>query len=291
MNVRRPILSGFALCTSFLLAVPGEIAAQTAQSAGKITTVLPIVNVVRGPQQIPANASQEVFWGDVINTGHLARARVALTDGSILSVGSDSNLTIAKHDAAGQQTDLDLNYGQVRARAVKLVKPDAHFRVRTPVGVAGVVGTEMIVLFDVGGQMQVFCMEGTCQACDLALNCVILKAGEVTSLRSNQPPAQPQPPTPANLTTAVNATNPAGGAGVGAGAGAGGAGGAAGGGIGAAGGALVGVSAAVAATVATVVVRSVATTKTCAPPPPAGGTAPRANCVTKAGVSRLPGQR
>lgn len=288
MNVRRPIFSGIALCASLLLAVPADVGAQAAQPAGKITTVLPIVNVVRAAQQIPANASQEVFWGDVINTGHLARARVALTDGSILSVGSDSNLTIAKHDPAGQQTDLELNYGQVRARAVNLVKPDAHFRVRTPVGVAGVVGTEMIVMFDVGGQMQVFCMEGTCQACDLALNCVILKAGEVTSLRSNQPPAQPQPPTPANLTTAVNATNPAG---AGAGAGAAGAGGAAGGGIGAAGGAIVGVSAAVAATVATVVVRSVATTKTCAPPPPTGGAAPRANCVTKAGVSRLPGQR
>jgi hypothetical protein len=291
MNVRHPILSGIALCVSLLLAVPAEVTAQGAEPAGRITTVLPIVNVVRGPQQIPANASQEVYWGDVINTGHLARARVALTDGSILSVGSDTNLTIAKHDAAGQQTDLDLNYGQVRARAVKLVKPDAHFRVRTPVGVAGVVGTEMIVSFDIGGQMQVFCMEGTCQACDLALNCVLLKGGEVTSLRSNQPPAQPQPPTPANLTTAVNATNPA-GAGAGAGAGAAGAGGAAGGGIGAAGGAIVGVSAAVAATVATVVVRSVATTKTCAPPPPpTGGAAPRANCVARAGIGRLPGQK
>jgi hypothetical protein len=287
MNVRRPIFSGIALCASLLLAVPAEVAAQAAQPAGKITTVLPIVNVVRGAQQVPANASQEVFWGDVINTGHLARARVALTDGSILSVGSDSNLTIAKHDPAGQQTDLDLNYGQVRARAVKLVKPDAHFRVRTPVGVAGVVGTEMIVLFDIGGQMQVFCMEGSCQVCDLGLNCVLMKGGEQTSLRNNQPPSQPQPPTPANLTTAVNATNPAGGAG----AGAAGAGGAAGGGMGAAGGAIVGVSAAVAATVATVVVRSVATTKTCAPPPPTGGAAPRANCVSKTGISRLPGQK
>ena len=289
MNFRRPNYSGIALCMALLLAMPAEVGAQGAQPAGKITTVLPIVNVVRGPQQIPANTSQEVYWGDVINTGHLARARIALTDGSILSVGSDSNLTIAKHDAAEQQTDLDLNYGQVRARAVKLVKPDAHFRVRTPVGVAGVVGTEMIVLFDVGGQMQVFCMEGTCQVCDLVLNCVLLKGGEVTSLRSNQPPAQPQPPTPANLTSAVNATSPAEGAG--AGAGAAGAGGAAGGGIGAAGGAIVGVSAAVAATVATVVVRSVATTKTCAPPPPAAASAPRANCVTRASIGRLPGQR
>lgn len=289
MNIRRPIYSGIALCVSLLLAVPAEVAAQGAQPAGKITTVLPIVNVVRGPQQIPANTSQDVYWGDVINTGHLARARIALTDGSILSVGSDSNLTIAKHDAAGQQTDLELNYGQVRARAVKLVKPDAHFRVRTPVGVAGVVGTEMIVEFDVGGQMQVYCLEGSCQVCDLLLNCVIMTGGQVTSVRGNQPPAQPQPPTPANLTSAVNATSPAGGAG--AGAGAAGAGGAAGGGAGAAGGAIVGVGAAAVAGVTTVVVRSVVTTKTCAPPPPAAGAAPRANCVTRTGINKLPGQR
>lgn len=290
MKVRRPIYSVIALFTCLLLAIPADLAAQTAQPAGKITTVLPIVNVVRGPQQIPANTSQEVFWGDVINTGHLARARVALTDGSILSVGSDTNLTIAKHDPAGQQTDLDLNYGQVRARAVQLVKPDAHFKVRTPVGVAGVVGTEMIVLFDVGGQMQVLCMEGTCQVCDNALNCVIMHGGEATSFHNNQPPSQPQPPTPANLSAAVNATSSSGAAGAGAGAGAAG-GGAAGGGIGATGGAIAGVSAGVAAAVATAVVRSVATTKTCAPPPPTGGASPRANCVNKTGVGRLPGQR
>lgn len=288
MNVRRPIYTLITLFTCLLLAIPAGLAAQTAQPAGKITTVLPIVNVVRGPQQIPANTSQDVFWGDVINTGHLARARVALTDGSILSVGSETNLTIAKHDPAGQQTDLDLNYGQVRARATQLVKPDAHFKVRTPVGVAGVVGTEMIVMFDVGGQMQVLCLEGTCQACDLALNCVVMHAGEATSFHNGQPPAQPQPPTPANLTAAVNATSSTGAAGAGAGA-AGGS--AAGGGVGATGGAIAGVSAGVAAAVATAVVRSVATTKTCAPPPPTGGASPRANCVNKTGVGRLPGQR
>lgn len=289
MNVRRPICSAIALLVCLLLSIPADVAAQAAQPAGKITTVLPIVNVVRGAQQIPASTAQEVFWGDVINTGHLARARVALTDGSILSIGSDTNLAIAKHDAAGQQTDLDLNYGQVRAKAVELVKPNAHFKVRTPVGVAGVVGTEMIVLFDVGGQMQVLCMEGSCQVCDLALNCVIMHGGQASSLRSNQPPSQPQPPTPANLTSAVNATSSTGAAGAGAGAGAAG-GGAAGGGIGAAGGTIVGVSAGVAAGVATAVVRGVATTKTCPAPPPAAA-APRANCVNKAGAPRLPGQK
>lgn len=291
MTIRRPIYSALALLICLLLAAPGNLLGQEAQPAGKITTLLPIVDIVRSSQQIAASTSQQVFWGDVINTGHLARARIALTDGSILSVGSDSNLTIAKHDPAAQQTDLELNYGAVRARAVKLVKPDAHFRVRTPVGVAGVVGTEMLVMFDVGGKMQVLCLEGACQVCDTLLNCVIMKGGEETSLHNNQPPSQPANATPMNVTTAVNATNPAGGAGAGAGGTAGGAGGAAGGGIGATGGAIAGVSAGVAATVATVAVRSVATTKTCPAPAPTGIPVFRAACVNKASTGAVNGQR
>jgi len=109
MNVRHPVISTLVLVICLALVMPPDVAAQAAQSAGKITAVVPIVNVIRGAQQVAASTSQQVFWGDVINTGHLARARVALDDGSILSVGSDSNLAIAKHDAAQQQTDLDLN--------------------------------------------------------------------------------------------------------------------------------------------------------------------------------------
>src|ERR1700685_1176252 len=115
MNVRHRVVSALVLVMCLALLIPADVAAQAAQSAGKITAVVPVVNVIRGPQQVAASTSQQVFWGDVINTGHLARARVALDDGSVLSVGSDSNLTIAKHDTGEQQTDLDLAYGQVRA--------------------------------------------------------------------------------------------------------------------------------------------------------------------------------
>ncbi|MGA9144344.1 MAG: FecR family protein, partial [Candidatus Acidiferrales bacterium] len=223
MNVRHPFAAVIAILICFPLAMPLGVSAQVAQSAGKITAVVPIVNVVRGAQQVSASTSQQVFWGDVINTGHLARARVALDDGSVLSVGSDSNLTIAKHDTGEQQTDLDLAYGQVRARAVKLVKPNARFQIRTPVGVAGVVGTEMVVLFDAAGNMNVICMEGTCKVCDLAGVCVLMKGGEETGIHGNSSPSAPAPVSPANLTSAVNATN-ASGAGAGAGAGAAGGG-------------------------------------------------------------------
>jgi len=282
MKTRHPAVSLIALVLSAALVMPFDLAAQqTAPSAGKITTVLPIVNVIRGSQQMPAAVNAPVFWGDTINTGHLARARVSLDDGSILSVGSDSNLMIAKHDPAAQQTDLDLNYGRVRAKAAALVKPDSHFRVRTPVGVAGVVGTEVAVIFDpASAQMNVICLEGTCQVCDLAGNCVTLHAGQESSVHNNSAPTQPAPASPVNVTDAVNTT-------ASSGAGAGGAAG----GLGVVGVTAIGVGAAVAAAVATIVVRSVSKTPTCGSPTPTVG--PTANCATanKAATGRMPGQR
>ena len=255
MNVRHRVVSALVLIISLALVIPPDVAAQAAQSAGKITAVVPIVNVIRGPQQVAASTSQQVFWGDVINTGHLARARIALTDGSILNVGSDTNMAIAKHDAAQQQTDLDLNYGRVRAKAAKLVKPDAHFQIRTPVGVAGVVGTDMVVLFDGTGKMDVVCIEGACKVCDTGGHCILMKGGQQSSVRSNEQPSQPVQATPMNVTEAMNTTATSGA-------------GAAGGGIGVAGGVAVGVGAAVAATVAIVVVRVVTKTQSCGSPSP-----------------------
>ena len=275
MNVRHRVVSTLVLVMCLALAVPPDVAAQAAQSAGKITTVVPVVNVIRGPQQVAASTSQQVFWSDVINTGHLARARIALDDGSILNVGSDSNLAIAKHDAAQQQTDLDLNYGRVRAKAAKLVKPDAHFQIRTSVGVAGVVGTDMVVIFDASGKMNVVCIEGACKVCDNAGHCVLMKGGQQSSVRSNEQPSQPVQATPMNMSEAVNTTATSGA-------------GAAGGGIGVATGVAVGVGAAVATTVAIVVVRVVTKTQTCSTPTTTGV---HANCTKIDGVGKMNGQR
>jgi hypothetical protein len=284
MKTRHPAISLIALIVSVLLVMPIDLAAQQAPSAGKITTVLPIVNVIRGSQQIPAAVNAQVFWGDTINTGHLARARVVLDDGSILSVGSDSNLMIGKHDPAAQQTDLDLNYGRVRAKAAALVKPDAHFRVRTPVGVAGVVGTEVAVIFDPPtGQMNVICIEGACQVCDLLGHCVILRGGQESSVQNNSAPTQPAATTGVNEADAVNSTATSG-------AGASGAGG-----IGAVGVTAISAGAAAAAVVATVVIRAVSKTPTCgtAASPTAAAAGPTANCATanKTSTGKAPGQR
>jgi hypothetical protein len=315
MNARHPFTCVIALLSCLLLVIPAEVFAQTTQPqhAGKLTAVLPVVNVIRGPQQTPASTSEAVYWGDVINTGHLARARVALDDGSILSVGSDSNLTVTKHDGAAQQTELDLNYGRVRAKAVKQVKPNASFQIRTPTGVAGVVGTDF-ALDSQGDTTRIVVYEGKVNFCAYKSKkkedeegaqagpaseapgtgredqqkeknrrmlgpCVIVGAGQTSSVQFNAAPTPPVPATPVTVTEMSSTTSVSGGAGGAAG------------GIGVAGATAVGVGAAVAVTVAAVVIRSVSKTQTCSSPAAAAHVTPSANCTGITNAGKAPGQR
>jgi hypothetical protein len=286
MNSRHPFFCVLAILICVALVIPADVAAQATQPqhAGKITALLPIFNIVRGPQQTPASTAEEVFWGDVINTGHLARARVALDDGSVLSVGSDSNLTVTKHDSGAQQTDLDLNYGRVRAKAVKLVKPNASFQIRTPTGVAGVVGTDF-ALDSQGDTTRIVVFEGKVNFCALHNGvigaCVTVGSGQASSVQFNSTPTPPVPATPMTITDMANATSPTGAVG-------------AGGGIGVAGVTAIGAGAAAAVTVAAVVVRAASKTPTC---PTTAATAahvvPEASCAarSRAASGRAPGQR
>jgi hypothetical protein len=315
MNVRHPFTCLTALLICVLLAIPADVvtAAQGAQAqhAGKLTAVLPVVNVIRGPQQTPASTAEAIYWGDVINTGHLARARVALDDGSVLSVGSDSNLTVTKHDASQQQTELDLNYGRVRANAVKQVKPNSSFQIRTPTGVAGVVGTDF-ALDSEGDTTRIVVYEGKVNFCSYKSKkneeeegaqagapgagsadqqkeknrrmlgpCVIVGEGETSSVQFNAVPTPPVPATPVTVTEMSSTTSISGGAGAGVG------------GLGVAGTAAVGVGAAVAVTVAAVVIRAASKTQTCSTPAAAAHVVPTANCtaISNASVGKAAGQR
>ena len=310
MKVRHPLTCLIALLVCLLLAIPADATAQAAQGAqaqhaGKLTAVLPVVNVIRGPQQTPASTSEAIYWGDVINTGHLARARVALDDGSVLSVGSDSNLTVTKHDGGAQQTELDLNYGRVRAKAVKQVKPNANFQIRTPTGVAGVVGTDF-ALDSQGDTTRIVVYEGKVNFCAYKASkkeeqggaqggeeqkkdkngrmlgpCVIVGAGETSSVQFNAAPTPPVPATPVTVTDMTSTTSVSGGAGGAAG------------GLGVAGATAVGVGAAVAVTVAAIVIRAASKTNTCSTPAAAAHVVPSSNCtaINNAGAGKVNGQR
>ncbi|MHB8755288.1 MAG: FecR family protein [Candidatus Acidiferrales bacterium] len=184
------------VCVAFVvaaMAIPRDAAyaAATTQRAGTISIILPKVELARGAQTTPVKPPTIVYWGDVVSTAHMARARIKLDDGSVLNVGSDSSLTVVKHDASNQQTQINIAYGEVRSKVVHLTKPGASFQERTPTGVAGVVGTDFdLAYIDTITRLVVF--QGTVKFCNLAGQCVMVSAGQMSTIpRRNAAPDTP----------------------------------------------------------------------------------------------------
>src|SRR6266403_1736359 len=212
MKTQSPYALGLTGLLSLLLAIPADTLAApqgAGQRAGEVSRLIPAVSIARGPKSITASPKSVVNWQDLVNTQVNARARIALDDGSVLNVGSESSMKIVKHDAGTQQTELELTYGKLRTQAQKIAKPDGKFEVRTPAGVAGVVGTDFFVQY-ANGMMNVIAFEGLVKVCNLAGVCVLLKAGQMTSVRSgdNSGPLPPQQATLDLLVASSKDTDP-----------------------------------------------------------------------------------
>jgi hypothetical protein len=133
----RWILSFSAL----LLCLP----ALFAQTAGRVGRLLPTGFVTHESATAEAKLAAPVFWNDFLRTNEQGRMRVDLEDGSLLTVGAKSELRVVKHDAASQQSSIDLLYGKVRATVAPVTKPGGSFQVRTPTAVIGVIGSGVLV--------------------------------------------------------------------------------------------------------------------------------------------------
>jgi hypothetical protein len=200
-----PVVAGIL---SVGLALPPNMLGQAAaspQRAGQVAQVIPTVNIQRGPQQVEAVAQAAVFWQDVVSTQRRARARLTLDDGSVLNVGSESSLTLTRHDPATSQTELELSFGRLRSQVTKSARPGASYRVRTPTAVAGVVGTDFILIFE-NNISTLIVYEGIVEFCNLAGACVMVGQGMTSSQRSNEAPTPPIPVTQSQAMQAAQST-------------------------------------------------------------------------------------
>ena len=178
------------------------------QRAGEVSRLIPAVTITRGTSSLNASEKTAVDWQDIINTQANARARVTLDDGSLLNVGSEAVLQVVKHDAGAQQTALELVSGKMRVQARKLTLPGAKFEVKTPTGIAGVVGTDFYIGYD-DNLMTVMVFEGKVKVCNLMGVCVEVFAGMMTTVRNGDVtgPAKPTQTSQSMVAEGANTTS------------------------------------------------------------------------------------
>jgi len=183
--------------------------AHRSRVAGHITALLPEDQVLREGQTLDAAKDMELLWRDEVKTEKGGRVRIELSDGSVLNVGSESQLRILKHDARHQRTTLELLYGRLLATAVRITKPNGKFDVRTPVAVAGVVGTQFGLRVD-PNSTDVVCREGSVRVRSWDENLageVVIQAGEFTHVERGKPPTPPAPASPERIRAGDEATS------------------------------------------------------------------------------------
>ncbi|HEY0702553.1 MAG TPA: FecR family protein [Candidatus Acidoferrales bacterium] len=165
------------LC-SLLVTLPAmsEPQAGGSQSAGQITAMIPSATL----NSKEAKTQEGLNWNDLLQTEHSGRVRAGLTDGSILSLGSDSQLRIVQHDATAQQTSLEMDYGKVRSQVVKITRPGGKFETKTPNAVIGVIGTDFYVGYE-ANRTTVICYKGRVSVTPTGNATVTNTAGQTTS--------------------------------------------------------------------------------------------------------------
>ena len=195
---------------------PKTPAPKVGQKAGAISALLPVATITRGTGKAAvtneAKKGDDLVWNDLVKTLKGGRARITLTDQSILSLGSQSELKIVKHDDRSQQTALQLYGGRMRAEVAKITRQGGSFELRTPTAVAGVIGTDFGSDASSVGTTVFLCISGITQisSSDPSIQgSVQCAAGLTTSVTAGKPPTIPTNATPQQIQQLIQDTEPA----------------------------------------------------------------------------------
>jgi hypothetical protein len=175
LNSLKRVIAGLLCVMTSVLPVLGEPQA-AAQQAGQISALIPAATRNAKVAQV----NEELDWNDLLKTAHTGRVRAGLTDGSILSVGTDSELRIVQHDGASQQTSLEMDFGKVRSQVTKITKPGGKFEMKTPNAVIGVIGTDFYAAYE-KNRTTVICYEGRVSVTPIGQVQVVRNSGQTGS--------------------------------------------------------------------------------------------------------------
>lgn len=174
------ILAVFA-SNRFAFAAEGE--------AGQISRLSGAITILRDGVEKSATIGEKVLTSDRIQSGNDARAEVTFADGSILTIGPDSEVVISffAPEAPDSLALLDVIAGIARLTVNKATSW-GRFDVRTTTAVASVRGTDYLVE-NTGLKTAIFVVEGRVAAASRAgSGTVILRQGQGVDVTSEKKP-------------------------------------------------------------------------------------------------------
>ncbi len=156
-------------CVCLLLSATAASGKKNKLSPGieKAATISAMINYAQvqrrsEPARLKASYGMELTWNDAVQTDPTGRVRIRMNDGSLLSIGANSELRVTNHDAQSHKTQIQLAYGLLRAQIKKLAAGE-EFEVRTPTAVAGVIGTDFGIDASDPEHVKFICLEGRVQ--------------------------------------------------------------------------------------------------------------------------------
>lgn len=152
----------FLLClpaVAFMAPILPRLAV-AAGPVGQVSRLAGTVTLVRGGAEMPAAVGMDVLQDDAIRSASGSRAEVTFTDGSLLTIGPESEISVSYFapEEAESNAVFDLLAGIARL-TVNKATGWGRFEVRTATAVASVRGTDYLVEAT-PGKSAVFVAEG-----------------------------------------------------------------------------------------------------------------------------------
>jgi hypothetical protein len=208
LGAAQRLLIAAALCVSLILLAPQAFAAAFVAQAMKTRGD---IRITRDGGDISCSMGTALQLGDVIKTGPGARLRLRFVDGSILTLGESTILSIDLFavDAANKSRTVVLTVlqGIVNAAAAKSGESKFDYQIKTANGYSAVRGTKWIVAFQ-QALMTVYVLNGIVEMGGIGGDPgVMVNSGQWGSVGAGGAISPVQPTTPELLKPVLDATS------------------------------------------------------------------------------------
>jgi len=196
-------------CVLALLLVSAVASVAQAQGVAQAAKVRGEVVMTRSGADQPVVAGTAFQLRDQVRTGAKARLQIAFSDGSVVTLGESSALSIDRFSVtpgASRNVALTVLSGIVNAIATKSSEAKFDYQVRTPNSYSAVRGTHWIIAVETAIS-RFFVVEGLVEVGTLSGSRAVVEAGNSVTVSSESGLGVPQPIPPDVLNQLTDATD------------------------------------------------------------------------------------